>query len=88
MSWGLFVLIMLTVLTVRRWASPRSMSIKRSGLKKRSMLAKLLSKDVEGNIPELENMSIYQNANKSAVDIGGLYCTYTISIWQVCNSLK
>ena len=33
MSWGLFVLIMLTVLTVRWWASPRSMSIKRSGLK-------------------------------------------------------
>ena len=31
---GLFVII---VLTVRWWASPRSMSIKRSGLKKRSM---------------------------------------------------
>ena len=34
MSWGLFVRIMLTVLTVQWWASPRSMSIKRSGLKK------------------------------------------------------
>ena len=41
---------------------------------KRSMLAKLLSKDVEGNVPELENMSIYQNVDKSAVVIGGLYC--------------
>ena len=34
MSLRLFVLIMLTVLTVRWWASLRSMSIKRSGLKK------------------------------------------------------
>ena len=35
MSWGLFVQIVLTVLTVRWWASPRSMSIKGSELKKK-----------------------------------------------------
>ena len=86
MSWGLFVLhvIVLTVLTVGWWASPGSMSIKRSGLKKRSMEAKLLSKDVEGNIPELENMSKYQN-----VDVGGLYCSlFHLSLVEFFSMVK
>ena len=48
------------------------------------MEAKLLSKDVEGNIPELENMSIYQN-----VDIGGLYCSlFHLSLVEFFSMVK